>query len=80
MTELLLLNVFIIDGVARYFIILKYLSFPQVPRHLLSGIPEGNDVVDIVFALDRLSIQHFDKSVSSDPNEDEAFIELKVRK
>lgn len=34
-------------------------------------------MVDVVFTMDRLSVQHFDKSVVSDPNNDEAFTELK---
>ncbi|CAL1542010.1 unnamed protein product [Lymnaea stagnalis] len=50
----------------------------QLPRHLLNNIPEGNDVVDIIFALDRLSVQHCtERNTNSDPNNDEAFIELK---
>ncbi|XP_059171134.1 short transient receptor potential channel 4-associated protein-like isoform X2 [Physella acuta] len=50
----------------------------QLPRHLLNDIPEGNDVVDIIFALDRLSVQHCcEQYAVSDPNNDEAFIELK---
>ncbi|XP_005093556.1 short transient receptor potential channel 4-associated protein isoform X1 [Aplysia californica] len=50
----------------------------QLPRHLLRNIPEGNDVVDIIFTMDRLSVQHLgDKNAISDPNSDESFIELK---
>jgi len=49
----------------------------QVPRHLLSNLPESNEVIDIVFSMDRLSVQHFDKATIPDPNNDEPFVELK---
>ncbi|KAI8746483.1 short transient receptor potential channel 4-associated protein-like isoform X1 [Biomphalaria glabrata] len=50
----------------------------ELPRHLLNNIPEGNEVVDIIFALDRLSVQNCtERNVNSDPNNDEAFIYLK---
>ncbi|RUS72825.1 hypothetical protein EGW08_019418 [Elysia chlorotica] len=50
----------------------------QLPRHILTNIPEGQDVVDIVFTMERLSVQHCtERSVPSDPNNDESFIELK---
>ncbi|KAH9509476.1 Short transient receptor putative channel 4-associated protein [Bulinus truncatus] len=50
----------------------------ELPRHLLNNIPEGNEVVDIIFALDRLSVQHCtERHLNSDPNHDEAFIYLK---